>query len=262
MTPTVVLTQPAPRAGALASALAARGIPSVSWPMTAIDEVPGLDWPALAATLAGCRWALFPSPAAIDVTMGALRRHGLRWPPGTGIGLVGPGSRESLEAWGGRLEGLERAARIEPLVAPHDAEALLARPELAALDGAGVAVLRRADGREAWLHALRARGATLHAPTVYAARDAEPPAQAGEWLSGRAAADAPVAFSVASADAGARLARFVGALPCARWALGCTVLTQHPRIADALRAQGWRRVSRHPPGAAGLVAAIESPTDA
>ena len=259
---TVVLTQPASRAAALAAALSARGIGSVGWPMTAIDEAPGLDWPDLAATLAGCRWVLFPSPAAIHVTMDALRRGGLRWPAGTGVGLIGPGSREALDGWVGRIEGLAGADRIEPHAAPFDADGLLARDELASPSGVGIAVLRRADGREAWLHALRARGAVLHAITVYAARDAAPPPQADAWLAAQAARGAPVAFSIASADAGARLGRFVDALPCARWARGRPVLTQHPRIAQALREQGWTRVERHRPGAAGLAAAIESMHDA
>ncbi len=262
MTPAVVLTQPASRARALSEALAAHGIEATAWPLTAIDEAPGLDWPALATLLAGCRWVLFPSPASIDVTMAALRRHGLRWPGSAGIGLIGPGSRDALLGWDGRIDGLAAVPRIEPLGPPHDAEALLARDELASLEGIGVAVLRRADGREGWLHALRARGATLHAITVYAASDADPPADAAGWLAERRAAGDAVAFSIASADAGARLARFVGASPCGGWALERPVLTQHPRIADALREQGWLRVVRHRPGAAGLVAAIESLQDA
>jgi uroporphyrinogen-III synthase len=262
MTATVVLTQPASRAGALSVVLASHGIPAACWPMTEIDEAPGLDAAALARTLAGCRWALFASPAAIDVTMGALARAGQGWPAGTGVGLIGPGSRDALEGWDARLDGLERAERIEPLAPPYDADALLARTELARLDGVGVAVLRRADGREAWLHALHERGATLHAMAVYAARDALPPPEARGWLAAAAAADAPVAFSIASADAGARLAAFVRALDCAAWVLSRPVLTQHPRIAQALRAHGWTHVVRHRPGAAGLVAAIESAHDA
>ena len=261
MRPAVVLTQPASRAAALSAALGASGIASTRWPMTSIEEAPGLDWPALAATLSGCRWVLFPSPAAIEVTMAALRRHALRWPAAVGIGLIGPGSRDALDAWSARLEGLAAAPRIEPLAPPYDAEALLARGELASLAGVGVAVLRRADGREAWLHVLRTRGALLHAITVYAARDADPPVGAAGWLAERAATGGSVAFSIASVEVGERLARFVGALPRAEWALGCPALTQHPRIAEALRACGWRHVLRHPPGAAGLVAAIESLDD-
>jgi uroporphyrinogen-III synthase len=258
MRPAVVLTQPAARATALSAVLGERGIASTPWPMTSIEETPGLDWPALAATLAACRWVLFPSPASIEVTMAALRRHALRWPAAVGIGLIGPGSRDVLDAWSARLEGLAAAPRIEPLAPPHDAEALLARGEFASLAGVGVAVLRRADGREAWLQVLRERGAALHAITVYAARDADPPAGAAGWLAARVATGGSVAFSIASVDVGERLAGFVGALPCAGWALGCPALTQHPRIAAALRACGWRRVLRHRPGAAGLVAAIES----
>lgn len=261
MRPAVVLTQPAARAAALSAALGERGIAATPWPLTAIEEAPGLDWPAIAATLATCRWVLFPSPASIEVTLAALRRHALRWPAAIGIGLIGPGSRDALDAWSARIEGLSAAPRIEPLAPPHDAEALLARGELASLAGVGVAVLRRADGREAWLRVLRERGAVLHAITVYAARDTDPPAGAAGWLAARAAAGDPVAFSIAGVDVGHRLAGFVGALPCAGWALGCPALVQHPRIAEALRARGWRRVLRHPPGAAGLVAAIESLDD-
>ncbi|RPH42046.1 MAG: hypothetical protein EHM87_18020, partial [Burkholderiales bacterium] len=101
--PAVVLTQPAPRAAALAASLEARGLEVVQWPMTAIEAVPDLDWPHLAATLARCRWVLLPSPGAIDVVMGAFARLGLAWPASAGIGVIGPGSREVLDGWRARL---------------------------------------------------------------------------------------------------------------------------------------------------------------
>jgi uroporphyrinogen-III synthase len=256
--PAVVLTQPEPRACALAASLERRGLEVVRWPLTAIDALPGIDWPSLAATLADCRWVLLPSPGAIDVVMGALFRHGIAWPTATGLGVIGPGSREALDAWRSRLAGLAGAPTVEPQRAPHDADSLLAEPALAALDGVPVAVLRRADGREAWLHTLRERGARLHAISVYAARDAAPPSDASAWLAARASHDAPLAFSVASADGGARLGVFVDGLACAAWVRDRPVFTQHPRIAEALARQGWRRVERHAPGADGLVGAIES----
>jgi uroporphyrinogen-III synthase len=256
--PPVVLTQPALRAGVLAELLRVRGIEATCWPMTAIAEVAGLDWPALAVTLAGCRWVLLPSPGAIDVVMGAFEQRGLDWPQAAGVGVIGPGSREALERWRARLAGLDTVPVLEPRRAPHDADALLAEPELASLSDVDVAVLRRADGREAWLQTLCARGALLHAISVYTAHDATPPTEASDWTAARAARDAPLVFSVASADAGERLGRFVDGLACAGWARGQLVLTQHPRIAEALVRQGWRRVERHPPGADGLAAAIES----
>lgn len=255
--PSVVLTQPALRSGVLTESLRARGFELACWPMTAIGEVAGLDWPALSVTLAGCRWVLLPSPGAIDVVMGALEARGLAWPRTAGVGVIGPGSREALERWRARLAGLDAVPVLEPRRAPHDADALLAEPELASLSGVEVAVLRRADGREAWLQTLRARGARLHAVSVYTAHDAMPPPDAPEWIAAAAACNAPLVFSVASADAGARLGCFVDGLACAGWARGRPVLTQHPRIAEALVRQGWRRVEPHPPGADGLAAAIE-----
>lgn len=255
---TVVLTQPARRATALADVLRRAGVEVAGWPMTGIDETPGLDWPAIADTLSGCRWALLPSPAAVEVVFDALMRHGLAWPAATGLGLIGPGSREALDGWARRVPGLASARVLEPAAAPYDADALLARLEFASLAGSSVAVLRRADGREAWLHTLRERGATVHALTVYAACGAEPPADAGARVAAWAARDAAVVFSIASADAGSRLARAMAALPEAAWILGRPVLTQHPRIAHALERAGWRCVIRHEPGTAALAAAIES----
>ena len=36
------------------------------------------------------------------------------------------------------------------------------------------------------------------------------------------------------------------------------VMTQHPKIAQALRECGWREVREHPPGVSALVHALES----
>jgi uroporphyrinogen-III synthase len=258
---TVVLTQPFLRAAELAQRLQALGYEPLAWPMSEIAEAEGIDWPALIERLAACRWVLLPSPGAISVVMAALARHGLAWPAATGIGLIGPGSREALAGWYDRVASLADAPTLAPEGPLHDADALLERPEFAALLGVGVAVLRRADGRESWLHTLRDRGAALAAIDVYRARPADPPADAAAWLAARAADDRPFAISVASADAGRRLAAFVAGLACADWVRGRPVLTQHPRIAQALREQGWRSVRKHPPGLGGLSGALESMPD-
>ena len=256
-----MLTHPAPRAQVLSEELSARGIAVVGWPMTAIEEAPGLDWSALSSDLAQCRWVLFPSPGAIDVTMSALLRAGRAWPPGVSIGLVGPGSVEALEAWRARLVGLDRVDLVSPVAAPYDPDALLSRPEFQPPLDVGIAVLRRADGRDDWLQTLAARGARLQAWTVYSARDRVPPPGAADWLAARAAAGHRILWAIASADVGRRLARFVDDLPVAPWCRAQRVLTQHPRIGDALRAQGWQDVVCHAPGGAGLQAAIESSED-
>jgi uroporphyrinogen-III synthase len=255
---TLVLTQPAARATVLADALRGEGIEVACWPLTSIEEAPGLDWAAVATLLARCRWVLLPSPGSIDTTLGAFARCGLGWPAATGIGLIGPGSREALAGWGDRVAGLAEAEVVEPLEAPHDARALLARPEFRGLDGVEIAVLRRADGQQAWLDTLRARGAVLHPLTVYVARDLAPPAAAADWLDRRLRQGGALAVSIASRDAGARLAAWAAASAGASRLLEAVALTQHPRIAEALARQGWRRVRCHAPGVKGLKAAIES----
>jgi uroporphyrinogen-III synthase len=254
----VVLTQPTIRSDALKDALIAVGWDPVEIPMSAIVEGPDLDWPDICLTAAQSRWVLFPSPAAVAVVMAALQRHGLSWPPGPGIGLIGPGSREMLCAWQSRITGLAAAVRIAPDVAPFDAERLLARPELNQVAGDTVMVLRRADGREAWLHTLADRGAEVIARSVYRLIELAPQPGASEWFGARAAGGAGFALSIASADAGHRLAKHVSALPCADWLMHQPVMTQHPKIAQALRERGWREVREHPPGVVALVHALES----
>jgi uroporphyrinogen-III synthase len=81
---------------------------------------------------------------------------------------------------------------------------------------------------------------------------------ANEWFDAQAAGGCGFAFSIASADAGRRLANHVRALPDADWLMRQPVMTQHPRIAQALRECGWREVREHPPGAEALVHALES----
>jgi len=245
----------------LAEALVACGIEVVGWPLTAIEETRGLDWSQVTARIGTCRWALFPSPGAIDVTMSALVRVGRAWPDAVSIGVVGPGSVEALDTWRARIDGLDRVSVVSPSAAPFDADALLARPEFQAPLDVGIAVLRRADGRDAWLKTLEARGARVDPWTVYGARDLDPPPAAADWLAARAAAHRGVMWAVASTEVGRRLAAFVDALPSAPWCRAQRVLTQHPRIGEALRAQGWRDVVCHAPGLAGLKAAIESVED-
>ena len=254
----IVLTQPSIRSDSLKDALKAVGWAPVEMPMSAIAEGSDLDWPEICLTAEKSRWVLFPSPAAIAVVMAALQRQGLRWPSGPGIGLIGPGSREMLDEWQSRIAGLSTAVRIAPDVAPFDAERLLACPELNRIAGDKVMVLRRDDGREAWLHTLADRGAEVIARSVYRMIELSPSPGANEWFGAQAAGGCGFALSIASADAGRRLANHVLALPDADWLMRQPVMTQHPKIAQALRECGWREVREHPPGVSALVHALDS----
>lgn len=256
--PVVILTQPALRVAALRAALADAAFEVHHWPVSLIEAEPGLDWHAVARYVADARWTLFPSPASIDVVMSAFEAQQIDWPGFTGIGLIGPGSREALQRWVARVAGLGEVHWIEPAQAPFDADALLARAELQDLNGIGVVVLRRSDGREGWLQTIRQRGGLLTALSVYRMRPIAPPDAAPLWTAAQHQAGLRAFVSIASADAGARLYQAASTWPHGEWLLDQVVLTQHPRIAQELRNQGWRHVLEHAPGIDALVRRLES----
>jgi uroporphyrinogen-III synthase len=181
------------------------------WPLTRLDQAANVDWSGLIGTLQRCRWALLPSPGAIEIVMSALKAHRLAWPSTCGIGLIGPGSRAALEAWQGRVPGLATVPRIEPQREPFDAEALLSHPELRALQDKAVAVLRRDEGQQAWLQTLRERGAVLQVFNVYTMSPQPLSDEARQWVADRARAHEGYAISVASAQTGKALAQAIPA---------------------------------------------------
>lgn len=254
----IVLTQPAVRVQAMIQALQQRGARLQHWPMTELFPRPDVDWPAVCRSVTHAQWLLLPSPGAIEIAFSALAEQGLIWPPSCSIGLVGPGSRSALARWRERIPGLSSARVIEPELAPFDARALLARPELQQLDGRSVVVLRREAGQHDWLVELERRGARLLVANVYEQRALPLSTDARTWLADRARERESFAVSIASSQAGALLAGHVAAEPDQAWLLAQPVLTHHPRIAQSLEKQGWRRVLLHDPGVEALWRTLES----
>lgn len=256
----VVLTQPVARVAPIVRRLESTGLRVTCWPLMDATVEPDLDWGAAFRRIAASRWTIFPSPACVALVLGAATERGIAWPDGAGIALVGPGSRDELAGWHERVPGLSAAACIEPASGPFDAAALLAHPALQQIAGCPITVLRRPDGGRDWIDTLRERGASVDEVIAYRVTPVDPPAGAAEWVAERCAASAGLAFSIASAAAGRRLAGWARGLaqPVGEWVLDQPVLTVHPRIAQALATSGWRRVSLHPPGLEGLVGAVES----
>lgn len=258
---TVVLTQPSLRTAGLVATLHARGFATECWPMGTLAPADGVDWPVLARRFAASDLVVFPSPGAIAVVLGAFAASGLDWPAGPSIGVVGRGSLEALAPWRARWPALRDAAVAVPDGPEQDAQALLSLPGFAEPAGRRIAVVGRAGTVPRGVDTLRARGADVTVCTAYRFDASPPPAHAASWMAGRAADGRDFAISAADAGSGRRLGAFVDALPAGGWVRGRPLLTQHPRIADALRADGWRCVHVHPPGPDGLVAALESLRD-
>jgi len=281
----VVLTQPQPRAQAVAEALTARGHEVLALPFAAIEPLTGE--PPVAVTLARLAQfdrVVFVSPTAIDVVLEAL---GDTWPVAVAPAIVGPGSAEALARHG--LDG--HPGLLMPAGPVFDADALLAHPGLAAPLRQRILVVRAQGGNRAIEEALALRGAAVQPIEAYCRRTVEPSANAlatlacwlGERLEtgdsgdgGRSGsggegsaggegsegvprgADASLHVVVTTVDAADGLARLASRGPALRTLSGAAMLAIHPRIACRLRELGFWRVRLIAPGFEALRSALES----
>lgn len=250
----VVLTQPLPRIERLGRRLAERGHEIAPLPVRRLRSLAG-D-PRVAAALdsiARRDWVIFVSPGAVEVALS--ERDATRWPAGTGIALIGPGSENALGEFG---VPPGRARILRPERAPYDADALMRLAPFDSPRGLRVLVLAGSAGRTDWVDALRARGAEVDRVAIYRsevlAPDAAVLARLRRWS--REAAAAVFVFTTADAvreveDALAR-ARLRG------WARRQRALVPHPKIAALLATRGWGSVDTVEPGEPALLAALES----
>ncbi len=252
----VVLTQPAPRVEALAARLQGLGHEALAIALSRIVE-PGDDRALRDAVerLAQYDWAILVSPSAVQAAA-ALSPD---WPAGTGVAVVGPGSRAALAG-----AAFRRAPSrvLSPEAPPFDGEALSGLPPLDTPSGLRVLVLRGESGSEGWIGRLRAGGAQVDVVAAYRHEAREPAADAlatlREWLGDEAR---PVHFVVTQTATVARLDAVLAEAGLQQRARRATVLTIHARIAAALREAGWRDVRQVDPGEPALMLALESASD-
>lgn len=152
----VLVTRPAHQAEALCRLVEQAGGEAIRLPALAIEPVTTAEIMALGVRLARYTLAIFISPNAVDC---ACDRVG-EWPVGVRTAAVGQGTARALARRLGRGPDLVPAARF-------DSEGLLALPELQAMGGERVLILRGEGGRELLAQTLRARGAQVDYAEVY-----------------------------------------------------------------------------------------------
>ena len=236
---TVLVTRPAGQAAVLVQAIHAAGGAAYAFPALAVEAVP-VD--ALAAPLARLRAAdiaIFISPSAAQFGVAAIRSGG-GLSPATEVFAVGPGTARALAAQG-----------VGGAVTPHgqDSEALLALPQLAAVAGKRVVIVRGVGGRPLLAETLAARGAQVDFLECY--RRVLPPADAAPLLA-RWQAGGIDAVTVTSAETLANLAALLGDAG-APLLLRTPLFAPHEKIAEAARRFGVAQVIATPGGDAGLV---------
>lgn len=154
----VLVTRPAPQADELCALIEAAGGRALRFPTLAIN--PAADTAAARAALAALEHydlVIFVSANAVEQAL-ALRPPA-DWPAGLRCAALGAGTARALARF-----GLSVWLVAPP---PHDSEALLAMPELQALTGRRVLIIRGVGGRELLGETLRARGAAVNYAEVY-----------------------------------------------------------------------------------------------
>lgn len=244
----VLVTRPRAQAAALCAAIEAAGGEAVLFPL--LEIVPLLRDEACERALDAlpdARLAIFISPNAVDFGVAAALARG-PWPAGLPVAAVGQGSARALRERG-----------FSSVVVPadgFDSEALLACPALSAgaLSGAKVLLFKGEGGRDLLAQTLAERGATVLPAPVY--RRLPPEGDFGDVLA--MADDGRLDGVVLSSS---EAVRHFGTLipPTQRAFLEVTpMFCSHPRIADAARVIGCRRIVIAEPGDAGILAALST----
>ena len=236
---TVLVTRPGPQAAALAQAIEEAGGAAFVFPALAIEALPA---DALATSLMQLRdadIAIFISPNAAQFGMTTIHAEG-GLPAAVEVFAVGPGTARALQAQG-----------VSGVLTPdgQDSEALLALPQLQAVAGKRVVIVRGVGGRPLLADTLAARGAEVHFMECY--RRVRPQTDAAPLLA-RWQAGGIDAVTATSAETLDNLSILLG--EAGRPLLLHTPLfAPHEKIADAARRFGIAQVVATPGGDAGLV---------
>lgn len=150
----VLVTRPRTQAVELVSAIENEGGNAFCFPVMEIVALDESIVSANAATLPDPDIAIFVSRNAVE--------YGLRYTGGSKIAAIGPATAAAIEAAG-------RIVDIQP-ASGFDSEHLLAEPELQAVGGRKVRIIRGNGGRELLADELTARGASVDYLSVYERR--------------------------------------------------------------------------------------------
>ena len=221
-----MITRPLEQAGRLAALVEAAGARALVYPAIGIEN-PADPAPALRAlgALESFDLAVFVSPTAVRSAFGMMAK-GRSWPGALRAAAVGAGSARELERHGVR-------AVLVPL-SGADSEALLDLPEMAAMSGKRVLILRGEGGRELLGDTLKARGAQVEYAECY--RRVRPRTDVGPLLAAWDEA-AVHAVTVSSAGGLSNLIAMLGEHGAAQLRR-TPVFAAHRRVAEAARRHG------------------------
>jgi uroporphyrinogen-III synthase len=243
----IVVTRPRAQAAGLAALIRESGGEPLVFP--ALEIRPPADAGragAIFEQLEAFDLAIFVSRTAVakGLELARARRAGKPWPARLMVAAVGAGSRRELERRGfGGVISPEGEA---------DSEALLALPQLAAVAGKAVLIVRGEGGREFLGEALARRGARVAYAECYrrALPDADPTPLAAALT--RGAVDA---VTISSAEGLANLFAMLDG-PAQQRLRQTALFVAHRRVAEAAARLGVRHALVAGPGDAEVLAGL------
>lgn len=152
-----LVLRPEGQGAELATELGERGATVTLCPTTEIQPV--TPDPDELTAVESADWLVFISPNAVQLGLAAIAAAGQPIPEGTRLAAVGAGTARALREAG-------RAVAAEPAQGGGGA-ALLGHPDLQALAGRQVVIVRGDGGRETLAEVLTARGARVRYLEVY-----------------------------------------------------------------------------------------------
>lgn len=267
-----VVTRPGEKGQRLSAALRDGGLNALWWPafdLMAPDDLEPLR--TLLQRLGEFDLAVFVSAGAVR-GLAALELFG-QWPAATAIAAPGDSTLQLARsllpgAAGARCVGpasLASSGLGPPQPASQGSEALWEALQAHGPLPRRVLIVRAESGREWLTERLREAGSQVEYASVYRRMVHTPSAELRAALGACRGAGRVAVPLVTSSEAVGALDRQLEQTPEARaWLREGLALCSHPRIAQALRAAGYARVSQCEPTAAGVLDAIaqSGPTEA
>jgi len=220
---TIVITRPVDQAKKLASLITQAGGEPVVFPLIAIaplDDYRPFD--AVISQLNQYDWAIFISSNAVQNGMPRMVKSGI--PANLKFAAIGPVTAQELQQSG-----------VKQVLIPQgrfDSESLLALPDMQAVQGKQVMIVRGVGGREVLADTLKARGANVTFAECYQRVNPQTDCQ---YLTSLWAQKKLHGIVVTSSEAMRHLLDLAGNQP---WLRQSPLFVNHARIAENTQAMG------------------------
>jgi uroporphyrinogen-III synthase len=238
---TIVITRPVDQAKKLAKLITQAGGEPVLFPLIAITPLNDYrQFDDVISQLNQYDWVIFISSNAVQNGMPRMVKLGI--PSTLKFAAIGPVTAQELQQFG-----------VEQVLIPEgrfDSESLLSMPDMHAMQGKKVIIVRGVGGREVLADTLKARGALVTFAECYQRINPQTDCQ---YLTALWAQKKLHGIVVTSSEAMRHLLDLAGEQP---WVKKVTIFVNHARIAEQAQTMGLTIKVAQAPGDEAMIALI------